>query len=108
MQDVVLFDFIKEGDEEICGSHFAKWRQVAGPLAIGRLDIQLFPTGEAVALAVVKMFQQHLNAQPMRVSQLAYLNGSLSATALAFYEDGLGALHKLEAHVMWSAAKPVG
>lgn len=54
------------------------------------------------------MFQPHLNAQPVQTSQLAYLNGSLSATAVAFYEDDLGTLHKLEAHVMWSVAKPVG
>lgn len=107
MHDVMLFDFVKIGDEDLCGRSFAQWRQVAGPIVIGQVNVGALPTGKAVAHAVATIFHKHLAAQSQHAVEAASMYGGLSAVALAFYRDNVGGTHKLEAHVMWVDEKPL-
>ena len=106
MQDVLLFDFVKEGDEKIGGMSFARWRQIAGLIAIGQVDVGALPTGKSIAHAVAEIVHEHLAVQPQHVLGAASMYGGLSAAAFAFYQDTAGVAHKLEAHVMWVDEKP--
>lgn len=107
MHDVMLFDFVKEGDEKIGEMSFARWRQIAGPIIIGQVDVVALSTGKSVAHAVAAIFHECLAAQPQHVVEAASMYGGLSATALAFYQDAARVVHKLEAHVLWVDEKPL-